>query len=256
MNKLTLMLFVLSSGASMALEDAAVRKKMEELNDKNPTVRVAAIKDLGPLYTDLMAAMQLAYNDADPGVIEALKKLETDIQRHGNNRALTPQMQAKDIARRETQGARACRKVYESEIIYIRTDYTGKGKCYAPTLKGDNSLFEKKAGAADMGLIEQEIADAEAPAGKTSPKGGYCFKILTKQGAAAPGGAKSYLKNGKLTEGFAVFAYPYEYGVTGKRCWMVGANGVMFEKDLGPDTAALAEKLDEYNPDKSWVTAE
>ena len=88
--------------------------------------------------------------------------------------------------------------------------------------------------------------------GKASPFHGYYFRILTKQGAAAKGGALDYLVAGKMTRGFAFVAYPAEYRNSGVMTFIVDKDGVVYEKDLGAQTGELAAAMDSYNPDKTW----
>lgn len=81
---------------------------------------------------------------------------------------------------------------------------------------------------------------------------GYHFRILTAQGADAPGGAKNYISDGKMAEGFALIAWPVEYGETGVATFMVNNQGVVYQKDLGEETAEKVQEIKEFNPDKSW----
>ena len=81
---------------------------------------------------------------------------------------------------------------------------------------------------------------------------GYVYRILTAQGKDAPGGAKSYVRNGLMTEGYALIAWPERYGDTGVMTFIVNRDGVVYQKNLGPDTAALARGMTAYNPDASW----
>jgi hypothetical protein len=81
---------------------------------------------------------------------------------------------------------------------------------------------------------------------------GYHFRILTKQGDTAKGGAKDYIVNGKMTGGFAIVAYPAEYQKSGIMSLLVGPDGVVYEKDLGPKTADTAAALTDYNPGDGW----
>ena len=81
---------------------------------------------------------------------------------------------------------------------------------------------------------------------------GYYFQILTKQGEHAAGGAKSYIVDGKMTGGFAFLAYPVEYAASGVMSFIVGQDGIVYQKDLGPETLKAFEKMDRYNPDKTW----
>ena len=85
-----------------------------------------------------------------------------------------------------------------------------------------------------------------------TPYAGYYFKILTAQGAAAPGGKYSYIINGRLIGGFAMIAWPADYGKTGVMTLLVNHYGDVYQKNLGPNTAVLAAGMSEYNPDSSW----
>jgi hypothetical protein len=88
--------------------------------------------------------------------------------------------------------------------------------------------------------------------GNSIPFHGYYYKVLKGQGKNAPGGAKEYLVDGKMTNGFAFLAYPAEYRASGVMTFMINQDGVIVQKDLGPDTAKLASAIAEYNPDKTW----
>ena len=85
---------------------------------------------------------------------------------------------------------------------------------------------------------------------------GYYFRILQKQGSGAPGGAHDYLVNGNMIAGHALLAYPAAYGETGIMSFVVGENGIVYEKDLGADTLSVAEAIDSYDPADGWVPAE
>jgi Protein of unknown function (DUF2950) len=79
--------------------------------------------------------------------------------------------------------------------------------------------------------------------------------MLTRQGDKAPGGAKDYIVNGKMTAGFAFLAYPAKYRDSGIMTFLVGPDGVVYQKDLGENTTAAAEALTEYNPGDGWASA-
>jgi hypothetical protein len=81
---------------------------------------------------------------------------------------------------------------------------------------------------------------------------GYLFRMLTSQGPHAPGGAKNYVVDGKMTAGFAFVVYPAEYRSSGVMTFIVSESGVIYEKDLGPDTTKLAEAMTAYDPDSTW----
>jgi hypothetical protein len=84
------------------------------------------------------------------------------------------------------------------------------------------------------------------------PYNGYYFKILTRQGPAAPAGRYSYMINGHMIAGFAMVAFPADYGKTGIKAFIVNHYGVVYEKDLGPNTAKIAAAMTEYDPNSSW----
>jgi hypothetical protein len=82
---------------------------------------------------------------------------------------------------------------------------------------------------------------------------GYYFRRLNSQGSNAKGGAKPYVLNGKMTGGFAYVAYPAKYGDTGIKTFIVNQDKVVYEKDLGKDTADGAKSMTEFNPDNTWT---
>jgi hypothetical protein len=105
-------------------------------------------------------------------------------------------------------------------------------------------------------LIGQAIEEGypgEIDAGKPIPYQGYYFPIIKGQGENAPGGAKAYIVGGKMTGGFALVAWPASYGVSGIMTFLVDQDGVVFQKDLGERTAALANAMSRFDPDISWA---
>jgi len=84
------------------------------------------------------------------------------------------------------------------------------------------------------------------------PYHGYYFRILTRQGASAPGGAKDFVVDGRMTGGFALIAYPAAHGNSGVMTFIVSQDGIVFERNLGPDTTALALRIEEFDPGTSW----
>jgi hypothetical protein len=132
----------------------------------------------------------------------------------------------------------------------FRSDPGKQNGLYWPARRGDprSPIGDLLASAAD---VQRLRSDAGTPA----PFYGYLFKILTAQGPAAAGGAKSYLKNGELADGFALVAWPAEYDSTGVKTFIVGTDGVVREKDLGPETQAAAAAMTVYDPDATWTFA-
>jgi hypothetical protein len=109
------------------------------------------------------------------------------------------------------------------------------------------------------GPVGEDVAKAlqegySAQGGK--PYHGYYFKVLKGQGPAAPMGEMDFMVGGAMIGGFALAAAPAEYRVTGVMTFIVGPDGVVYEKDLGPDTLKTFQSMDKYNPDKTWKVTE
>ncbi len=105
------------------------------------------------------------------------------------------------------------------------------------------------------GPMGDEIAEALAAGytDKSKPYNGYHFRTLTAQGPSAPLGARNYIVNGMMIGGFAAIAWPAQYGVTGVQTFQVSYDGIVYQKDLGPETSTLAPAIKAYNPDKTWT---
>jgi hypothetical protein len=119
-----------------------------------------------------------------------------------------------------------------------------------------NGLDWKAAAAIPPALVNAGISDQPSAASSAVPYYGYYFRILNAQGKYAPGGAKNYFSNGKMTSGFAFVAYPAEYRSSGVKTFIAGPDGVVHEKDLGADTSRIATSMTLYDPDPSWHLAE
>ena len=104
-------------------------------------------------------------------------------------------------------------------------------------------------------LVAQAAAEGydEDKSPSQQPFSGYHFRVLTAQGPAAKGGARSYIVNGEMSGGFALIAYPADYGQGGIMTFIVNQDGVVYQKDLGEDTPKAAPTLDAFNPDDTWT---
>ena len=105
-------------------------------------------------------------------------------------------------------------------------------------------------------LVASAAAEGYGKAAQLSPYHGYLYKIITAQGENANGGAYSYMVNGSMIGGFAIVAYPALYRASGVKTFTVNHEGIVYEKDLGPDTAQLAAAITVFDPDKSWKKVE
>jgi hypothetical protein len=121
----------------------------------------------------------------------------------------------------------------------------------------DGLYWETKDGEAESPLgplIASATAEGykEKTLSKHTPYHGYFYKILTKQGPHSPMGAKDYIKDGHMTRGFALVAFPDRYGDSGVMTFIVNRHGIVFQKNLGPDTAKIAAGITEFDPDEGW----
>ena len=152
-----------------------------------------------------------------------------------------------------------------AQLVYAKHPHDGQpaGR-YATVFRSDagrqNGLYwPVKTGQprSPLGDLVARAAEEGRPINGTSqqpaPFRGYYYKILTGQGASAPGGAKDYAAGGAMTGGFGLVAWPAEYDVTGIMTFMINQSGVMYEKDLGTETAAAARRLTLYDPDSTWT---
>jgi hypothetical protein len=152
---------------------------------------------------------------------------------------------------------------FDSQREYAQKDRDGDGLLeYAQKFRSDsgkkNGLFwEAKTGeeVSPLGSFAVRAAKegyVKAQADKPAPYYGYYYRILSAQGKDAPGGAYSYLVKGNMIGGFALVAYPAEYGNSGVVSFIVNHSGKVFQKDLGKNTASAATTMKEYNPDSTW----
>jgi DUF2950 family protein len=156
---------------------------------------------------------------------------------------------------------------HDSVAEYAQRLYSTPGKhdgLYWETSEGDkpSPLGKLVAAARAEGYgPKAETPDAagkggaqekEAVSEERAPYHGYYFKILTRQGAAAPGGKYGYIINGNMIAGYAFVAYPDKWGSSGVMSFIINQQGRVYEKNLGPNTARVAAAMTEYNPDPSW----
>ena len=135
---------------------------------------------------------------------------------------------------------------YAQRLVSTRGNYDG---LYWPPAEGiPNSPLEP--------LVSQAIEEGypgEKVGKKPTPYYGYLFRMLTTQGPNASEGARNYIQNGKMTAGFALLAWPAIYGNSGIMTFEVNQEGIVYQKDLGPQTAERASEITRFDPDLSWT---
>jgi len=176
---------------------------------------------------------------------------------------------ARRIGRNELDAIATSRAYVTAQQRYAQQGHDGKpAGAHATKLKSDpgkeNGLYwpavrgQKRSPFGD--LVAQAAVEGRTfgSADRPQPTGfhGYYFKILTGQGTAVSGGAKSYVVKGEMSGGFALVAWPAQYDATGVMTFIVNQDGTVWQRDLGPDTDAIARKMTVYNPDASWRQVE
>jgi hypothetical protein len=160
---------------------------------------------------------------------------------------------ARRVGRNELNAIEICRGYAEAQLDYASEDRDRDGVLeYAQAIVSSpgkqDGLFSGDAAA--QNLVTKGFAAASA--GKTEPYHGYYFRILKSQGPEATGGAFDYVVNGKMIGGFALVAWPAEYGVSGVQTFIINHEGLVYGKDLGMNTPTLARQMTRFNPDRSW----
>ncbi|SDF87414.1 DUF2950 domain-containing protein [Terriglobus roseus] len=152
--------------------------------------------------------------------------------------------------------------IADAQAEYFAEPHDGQpAKQYATKFLSDpgkqNGLYWKASEGQPQSPLGPLAAFATAEGYKANPAGhttfhGYLFKMLDSQTDKAPGGAKSYLADGKMTNGFAFVAYPAEYGNSGVMTFMMNQDGVLLEKDLGTNTVQTVTAMNSFDPDSNW----
>jgi len=173
------------------------------------------------------------------------------------------------IGANELGAIQVCRAYVQAQREYASVDRTGDGVLeYAQhlrsTLGTHDGLYWSTRTGDELSPLGPLVAQArvEGYRQKTkiltdeqSPYHGYYFKILTRQGKHAPAGKYDYVINGHMIAGFALVAWPAEWGKTGVMTFVVNQQGKVYQKNLGPKTTSIAQAITTYDPDSTWTTA-
>jgi hypothetical protein len=169
------------------------------------------------------------------------------------------EVRARDIGRNELLTIDACFSLANAEESYYANG--GDSPEYAQNVvstagKQDGLYWPASEDAvpsplAYLGQLPKSSVSSLSP-GKPLVLDGYVLRILTAQGDNALGQAQNYIVNGKMTDGFAILATPVKYAETGIMTFMMNREGVVYERDLGPDTSAIAAAMRQYDPNANW----
>jgi len=166
------------------------------------------------------------------------------------------------IGENEISTIGVCQELVAAEKEYRSAQHNEYAKDIFSEEGKHNGLYWKASDGEPQSPIGPLVAAAFVEAsgrsrdGGPTPFRGYYFRILTRQRNNGQGGAKSYIVDGKMTEGFAFVAYPAEYGSSGVMTFLINEDGVVYEKDLGRRTDVLARAMKEYNLNTNWQKAE
>jgi len=226
---------------TFASRAAAKMKLVTDPKDHNAKTLLVG-KDDWPLPIPIVQANGQWYFDVEQGKQEIL------MRRIGGN---------------ELDAIEVCRGYVEAQNDYAVEDWTGSGVLhYAPKIISSpgkhDGLYWPSGGANNESPIGDTIAKAfaEGYTQRHDPYHGYYFKILTAQGPHASGGEMSYVADGLMTMGFALIAWPSDYRSTGIMTFIVDKAGIVYQKDLGPKTPAIAGAYPAYDPDETWAPVE
>jgi hypothetical protein len=170
-----------------------------------------------------------------------------------NTQAAPAEMRTRRIGRNELAAIQVVLAYTDAQEEYFAKDPDGKStkhfalRALSSPGKRDGLYWASLPGEAQSPL-GPDFADAK----RGMAYHGYLYRLLTAQGKDAPGGAKSYLRNGLMTDGYALIAWPERYGDTGVMSFIVNRDGIVYQKNLGANTDAAARKVPAYNPDATW----
>lgn len=171
------------------------------------------------------------------------------------------------IGSNELTAIKVCQAIAAGEHAYYASLHDGNSvHQYSQKFRStpgtqDGLYWPVKAGGKPQSPLGPLVADAALEGyqhhsdAQPHPFHGYIYRILTEQGASAPGGAKSYFVDGKMTGGFALVAYPVKYRDSGVMTFIANQDGQIYQKDLGPQTMQIAAAMTQYNPDRTWLPA-
>lgn len=171
------------------------------------------------------------------------------------------------IGRNELNTIQVCLTYVAAQREYAAKDRNGDGvlqfaQHFLSNRDRKDGLYWEVAPGEEMSPLGPLVAHASEEGypikktGKPRPYHGYYLKILKAQGENAPAGEMNYIKEGKMVGGFGLLAYPAKFGVSGIMTFMVNKTGVVYEKNLGPETEEVAKAITKYDPDKTWSKVE
>jgi hypothetical protein len=251
-----------------ALMDLFGREYADRLLSRD---KVAAAETRRRLYEAAAEALVLRKDTADSVVLVFGKEawpFPVPLTRSGSDWRFHTAAGIEEIVNRriganERNAIRVCRSYLEAQWDYARKirDASGVRK-FAQKIRStpnqqDGLYWEPAVAQGEESPFGPLVAEYLSGGGRTAgdPYQGYYFRVLTAQGPHAPGGKYSYVINGNMIAGFALVAFPAEYGTSGIMTFLVSHHGKVYQKDLGPKTTEIAKAMREYDADDTWQEA-
>jgi hypothetical protein len=274
---------------SFSTSDEAVKALLEALRSKDNGQLIALF---GKLKDELLSSGDEVQDNNNRAEFVGLAQEKTRIEALGENKAILhvgnndwpfpipivktgeswqfdaeqgyQEILNRRIGRNELSTIAAIRGYVEAQFEYANLDRDDDGVSeYAQKFRSDlgkfDGLFWEAGESQPQSPLGPLFAQAKAEGykapeatGNPVPYHGYYYRILNRQGAAAPGGKYDYIINGNMIAGFGLVAFPAQYGSSGIMTFVVNHQGKVYQKDLGPKTAELVKSLNEYNPDSTW----
>ena len=236
---------VMDKQRALAFVAKAKEKQAIEIDPKNPNKAILSVgEDAFPLPIPIVRKKDKWSFDTKAGVQEIL------LRRIGAN-----ELDAIAICQGfcEAQHEYAGKKHDDSKVNqYAQRIISTPGKQDGLAWQKEDGTWDGPVGEGIAKAVEQGYSKKDKP----QPYHGYYFKVLKGQGPAAPLGKMDFVVGGAMIGGFALAAAPADYQVTGVKTFIVSHTGIVYEKDLGKETLDLFQKMEHFNPDKSWKPTE
>ena len=213
-------------------------------------------------WVDMTDSSRVLYIGADNFAFPVPLEKNSSGQWYFDGVAGAEELRAREIGRNELLAIDACAALADAQEMYFAdSGYAGFAQRIISTSGKQDGLYWPASDNRDASPLASLSEFPKASLRSLSPDqpvviDGYKLRILTAQGGDAPGGAKSYIANGRMTGGFAILATPVDYGETGIMTFMSGVDGVVYERDLGRDTAKITASIQEFNPSNDWLRVE
>jgi hypothetical protein len=247
----------------LGLDTKVLLSAGDQETDKTPLEAFASKYEKMNRWVDMTDGSRVLYIGADNFAFPVPLAKNASRQWYFDAVAGAEEIRARDIGRNELLTIDACSALADAQEVYFATggDSTEFAQRIISTSGKQDGLY--------WAASEQQVSSPLANLGEFARPSlttlypnepliidGYTLRILTAQGDDVPGGAQSYIVNGRMTGGFAILATPLKYAETGIMTFMTGRDGVVYERDLGPDTVKLAASIQEYNPTDDWSQVE